>query len=128
MIKKRMFGELELAILKVFNNQSILTVKQVQEALKGDDKYTTIMTVMNRLVEKKELERQRNGQQYEYWVNAAKPSSSFSLLDRLKQKIFGGKSSTMISFLIESGGDITDQELDEMEKFIKQVKKSRRHS
>lgn len=94
--------------------------------LGGDDKYTTIMTVMSRLVEKKELQRERIGLQYRYSINALKTSAPSSLLERLKQKIFGGKSASMISYLIESGDDITDAELAEMEKLINAVKKARK--
>jgi len=46
----------------------------------------------------------------------------------LKQKIFGGKSTTMISYLLESSNDITDRELEEMEKLIRELKESRKQS
>ena len=52
MIAKREFGELELIILKTFEGRDKLTVKEVLSLLGGEDKYTTIMTVMNRMVEK----------------------------------------------------------------------------
>lgn len=94
--------------------------------LGGEDKYTTIMTVMSRLVEKQELQRERIGLQYQYSINKSKISAPSSLLERLKQKIFGGKSASMISYLIESGDDITDAELAEMEKLINAVKKTRK--
>lgn len=128
MREKRVFGELELAILKVFGKHDKLTVKDVLEFLGGADKYTTVMTVMNRLVEKNQLARERIGQQYEYWVNQAVVSGPKGLLEKLKQKIFGGKSVSMISFLIESGEDITDKELAEMEILIRQKKKERQSS
>lgn len=123
MREKRVFGELEMAILKIFSKKDNLTVKDVQAALGGEDKYTTIMTVMNRLVEKKELKRTRLGLQYEYCINHAGQDVSVGILERLKQRIFGGKSVSMINFLIESSDDITDKELAEMEKLIQQKKK-----
>jgi predicted transcriptional regulator len=126
MTKKRIFGELELAILALFKSHQQLTVKEVLKMLGGEDKYTTIMTVMSRLVEKKELQRERIGLQYQYSINESKASAPSSLLERLKQKIFGGKSASMISYLIESGDDITDAELAEMEKLINEVKKTRK--
>lgn len=122
---KRVFGELELAILKIFKGHFKYTVRDVLMALGGEDKYTTIMTVMNRLVEKKVLIRERNGQQYDYWMNQSAQESSPSLLDKLKQKIFGGNTATMASYLIESG-EISDSELAEIEKLIKNVRQSRK--
>lgn len=126
MTKKRNFGELELTILTLFKSHPQLTVKEVLKMLGGEDKYTTIMTVMSRLVEKQELQRERIGLQYQYSINKSKISAPSSLLERLKQKIFGGKSASMISYLIESGDDITDAELAEMEKLINAVKKTRK--
>ena len=128
---KRVFGELELAILKIFQrhekDQKRFTVRDILSALGAHDKYTTIMTVMNRLVEKKLLERVRSGQQYEYWFNTACQSESLSLFDKLKQRIFGGNSASMASYLIESS-DVTDAELLEMENLIREIRHTRRHS
>ncbi len=126
MTKKRIFGELELAILSLFKTHEQLTVKEVLKMMGEDDKYTTIMTVMSRLVEKKELQRERIGLQYHYSMNLSKKSVPSSLLERLKAKIFGGRSASMISYLLESGDDITEEELSEMEKLIHEVKKARK--
>jgi predicted transcriptional regulator len=124
MTKKRIFGELELAILSLFKTHEQLTVKDVLKMMGAGDKYTTIMTVMSRLVEKKELQRERIGLQYHYSMNRSKKPSH--LLERLKQKIFGGRSASMISYLLESGDDITEEELSEMEKLIHEVKKAKK--
>jgi len=126
MEKKRVFGELELAILQIFRSNEKLTVREVLESLRGDDKYTTIMTVMSRMVEKKLLARQRVGQQYEYWINETAQTTQPNFLDKLKQKIFGGKSASMVSYLLESSNDITDVELEAMEKIIHELKESRK--
>jgi predicted transcriptional regulator len=126
MTKKRIFGELELAILALFKAHEQLTVKDVLKLMGAGDKYTTIMTVMSRLVEKKELQRERIGLQYHYSINPSKKSAPSSLLERLKAKIFGGRSASMISYLLESGDDITEEELAEMEKLIHEVKKVRK--
>ncbi len=126
MTKKRIFGELELAILALFKTHEQLTVKDVLKLMGAGDKYTTIMTVMSRLVEKKELQRERSGLQYHYSMNPWKKSAPSSLLERLKAKIFGGRSASMISYLLESGDDITEEELAEMEKLIHEVKKARK--
>ena len=124
MTKKRIFGELELAILALFKTHEQLTVKDVLKFMGEDDKYTTIMTVMSRLVEKNELQRERIGLQYHYSMNQSKKPSH--LLERLKQKIFGGRSVSMISYLLESGEDITEAELAEMERLIHEVKKAKK--
>lgn len=122
---KRIFGELELAILSVFQKEgSSYTVREVLQALGREDKYTTIMTVMNRLVAKSELHRDREGHSYRYSIQTDKPR--FSLFEKWRQKIFGGNSASMISCLLESGQDITEQELLQIEQLIDLAKRKRK--
>ena len=59
MLAKREFGELELAVLKILEQRQPLTIKEVLISLGGEDKYTTIMTVMNRIVEKGSFKEKR---------------------------------------------------------------------
>ena len=121
-MEKRIFGELELAILNVFKKDgSACTVRDVLQTLGREDKYTTIMTVMNRLVTKGELHRERIGQSYHYYIQTQKPR--FSLFEKWRQKIFGGNSALMIRYLLESGQDISKEELLQIEKLIDQAKK-----
>jgi len=120
MAKKRVFGELELAILRIVRSRNRVTVREVQEALEGKDHYTTVMTVMNRLVIKKELQRERVGRHYEYWAESSLPS--LSLLERLKQRIFGGRSVAMISHLIETNERLSQEDLEELERLIERAK------
>lgn len=119
---KRIFGELELAILNIFQKEkTTCTVRDILEALGSEDKYTTIMTVMNRLVEKGELHREREGQAYRYSLQTKK--GRYSLFEKWKQKIFGGHSAGMISYLLESSEDITEDELLQIEELIRQARK-----
>lgn len=119
---KKAFGELELQILQIFKAGKRLTVREVQQLLGGNDKYTTIMTVMNRLAEKKQLARERIGIQYAYWIVPSKAKIP-SFIEQFKQKIFGIKTSQMVSYLIEAADDITNEDLIEMEKMIAKAKR-----
>lgn len=121
---KRAFGDLEQDILQLFQSGSRLTVRQVQALLGDEDKYTTIMTVMYRLFQKKRLARERVGAHFEYWILHPEASRS-SFLAQLKKKLFGMKTSSLISHLIESSTDITDHELVEIEKLIREARKKR---
>ena len=109
---KRSFGELETSILSLFKSEEKKTVKEVLIQLGNSDKYNTIMTVMNRLVEKKVLGRERKGLQCIYWVAGAR-----------KIPLMGLKPINLVNHLIDS--DITDSELDEISKLIEAAKKKR---
>lgn len=118
MEEKRVFGELELAIFNILKEKQPLSVLEVQQKLRDLDRYTTIMTVLNRLVAKKELRREKEGKKYLYWIE--EKVSSFNLLKRIKEKVFQGKTSMMIRYLIDQEENI---DFKEIEKIIEQAKK-----
>lgn len=121
---KRVFGELELQILHIFKSGKRKTVKEVQIELGGLDNYNTIMTVMTRLAEKKQLARERKGLQYEYWL--LNSSDSISFINSLKQKLFGVKASILINHLIERVDDLSEENFEEMEKMIQKARISKK--
>jgi predicted transcriptional regulator len=63
-------GPLEQKILSVvWNSSQHCTVTHVLEVLQADDKqlaYTTVMTILNRLVEKGYLSREKHGRSFSY--------------------------------------------------------------
>lgn len=121
---KRAFGELESQILYIMQSGERQTVKDVHKALGGHDNYNTVMTVMSRLAEKKILGRERVGLQYEYWLLSKERSLSF--LDMIKQKFSQVKTSALVSYLIESADDLSDEEIEEMHKMLNKIKNSKK--
>jgi len=124
-MSKRAFGELELAILQILKGGERMSVSDVHKALGAEDKYTTILTVMNRLVVKKQLHSEREGMKNSYWIQASKTQIP-SFLDQFKKKIFGVKTTTLVSYLINSAEDLSDEDLSEMQKMIETAKAQRK--
>lgn len=62
----RVLGELEAKILEVVWAHQQATVKEVTDALGSAANLKTTMTVMNRMVEKRLLRRERRGRAYFY--------------------------------------------------------------
>ncbi len=112
------FGELELSILKIIRECGRVTVREVYEKLGSEGGYTTIMTVMSRMVDKGELVREKEGKQYAYWIASQNESSSKNILKRIQDKIFAGKPTAMVSYLLDADSEISDQDLEEIEKLI----------
>lgn len=121
---KRAFGELESQILHLLKSGARKTVKDVHRALGGTDNYNTVMTVMSRLAEKNQLIREKVGIQYEYWINSS--SNTVSLMDKIKKKFFGIRTTELVSHLIESADDLSDEDLAEMEKIVKKARADRK--
>lgn len=124
-MSKRRFGELENTILRVLASGKRMTVKEVHAALGEENNYNTIMTVMYRLSKKGILARERLGVQFEYWlITSTKNVPTF--FETLKQKIIGIKTPELISYLIETNQEITDEEFDEVERLIKKAKEEKK--
>ncbi|MEK7637416.1 MAG: BlaI/MecI/CopY family transcriptional regulator [Patescibacteria group bacterium] len=80
--RKYVFGALEQAIMDVAWRLSTVTVRDVVDAIRGRQvAYTTVMTVMNRLVARQVLKRQLNA------------SGAFMYRPRLSRETFCAKAS-----------------------------------
>lgn len=119
---KLAFGELELLVLKAIQELGRVTVHDVYKKLGSKGSYTTIMTVMSRMASKNELMREKEGKQYVYWTTSQNKASSKNILKRIQDKIFGGNPIRMISYLLETNQDISEKELEEIEKLIQKRK------
>lgn len=123
-VERRAFGELETEILNILKDGNRHTIKEVQRKLGGGDNYNTVMTVMSRLAQKKILNRERMGLHYEYWVPSPRDSQSF--FDKIKYKFLGIKTSALVSYLIDSAEDLSDDEIEEMEKMLQKARKKQK--
>jgi len=78
-----------------------------------------------RLSQKKILNRERVGLQYEYWLSD--PTSKVpSFFEQIKKKFFGLKTSQMVSYLIDSADDISEEDLEEMEKMLERARTNKK--
>ena len=118
---RREFGELESAIIKLLDKYEQLNVEKTKQFLGGKDRYTTVLTVMKRLYEKKELKRVKVGRSFEY--SLAKKSPNLGILNRIKRSLFSNSSLEMISYLIEGEKKLNRSDLQELEKLIKKARK-----
>lgn len=124
---KLSFGELELSILKIVRELGQATVRDVYKSLGCEGSYTTIMTVMSRMADKGELMRKKEGKQYTYWIDSQNESPSKNILQRIQDKIFGGKPTAMVSYLLEADQEISDEDLEEIEKLIQKRRSEKKN-
>jgi len=122
-MSKRVFGELECAILHCLEGRGEQTVRQVYEALGSLGSYTTVMTVMSRMVEKGILVRQKSGRLYLYRKAEVKGAFVHAFLQRVKKLVFREKTVSLVRYLIEGDPNITEGELVELEKLIHQKRR-----
>ena len=125
-MRKRGFGELELSILQTVQKLGRVTVRDVYASLGNKGSYTTVMTVMSRMADKGELMREKEGKQYFYWIEATNQAPAKNTLQRIQDKIFGSKSTAMVSYLLEAGQGLSDQELTEIEELIQKCRSEKK--
>jgi predicted transcriptional regulator len=89
----RIFGELEARIVETLWDLDQGTVHQVCQHMGDDPNYKTVMTVMNRLVDKGMLVRERKGRAYVYGVTENRET----FLAQVASQVVGG--------LLEDFGD-----------------------
>ncbi len=115
MNERKLPGELEMLITRTLQNLQKASVTQISAALDNQYVYTTILTVLSRLYYKKVLNREKIGRQYFYSLR----EKNHSILERIKQQLFNGKTSSMIHYLLETSEDISDKELEAIQKLLR---------
>lgn len=90
-----LLGELELAIMRIVWTRDTVTVRDVRDALAHTRPlaYTTVMTVMGRLVEKGLLATTKQGKTYQYQAIQTPDAFKAQAVGRLVQALlrdFGG--------------------------------------
>ena len=119
--------ESEWAILQVVWERQPCSAPEVQETLLSKKKwaYTTVKTIMDRMVKKGLLnvEKIRNLNLYRSAVTQKQARKSE--ITRTIKRAFEGAISPMMQFLVENE-NITDAEIDSLEKLIRDKKKNRK--
>lgn len=116
----RVFGELEAKIMEAVWDLEEPTVQSVCDYLGPSTNYKTVMTVLNRLVEKDALSRQRVSRAFIY-----RPRQSREVfLSRVSRAIMGGLvrdfGSVAVAQFVETLDEIDPEQLAELERLVQQ--------
>ncbi|WP_223590273.1 BlaI/MecI/CopY family transcriptional regulator [Neobacillus bataviensis] len=124
----RFFGPLEAKIMNILWNGNEMSIKEVQHQLENEKpiNFNTVMTVMNRLVDKniltKRLERRTSLfkplKSKEDFINHQSKKLTENLLDE-----FGG---LVVNHMLDSLKDVDDLLLQKLEYKLEQLKKDRK--
>ena len=113
---------LELEILKVLWERSPLPVRDVQEALASGRarrqlSYSSVITVMNIMVGKQFLERQKQGKAFFYHPAISRKRVHRGVLADLLDRVFDGSPKAMLLELLDTA-DIDENELEELRRLV----------
>lgn len=139
--------ELELQILKILWRDGPMLVRDVRKALadgpvddqlRDDDQprpaaqargrklaHTTVITILNTMVEKKYLRRTRDANAYVYHPRIAARDTTQRMLADLVERVFDGSAGAVMLSLLETT-DIDDDELNQVRQLIDRIAKEKR--
>lgn len=123
---RKKLTDLEALIMGiVWDADGPVTVRYVYENIQSKRKlaYTTVMTVMGRLVDKQVLDRDKSGRAYLYAPLVTKSAMLGTSLKSLADQYFGGAVPSLVSHLLEH--DVNDDQLAEIQKEIRKLRKSK---
>ena len=120
----RMFGELEAKVMEAVWDLNEPTVQAVCDYLGPGYNYKTVMTVLNRLVEKDALTRQRVSRAFIYRPRQSRDA----FLCRVSRAIMGGLvrdfGSLAVAQFVETLDEIDPEQLAELERMVQQRRRA----
>jgi predicted transcriptional regulator len=117
----KQLGELEADVLNVCWEKEQATVHDVRDALqpRRDLAYTTVMTVMTRLVDKGLLRRHKEGRAYVYAPAHGREQVAGSLLRSLVDRFYKGATLSAVAHLLQTEEDVDEAELERLEALLR---------
>ncbi|MCG3210272.1 MAG: hypothetical protein FOGNACKC_03903 [Anaerolineae bacterium] len=117
------FGELEARLVEAVWKLNEASVQEVIDYLGGDLNYKTTMTVLNRLVEKGVLQRQKSGRAFVYSATATRQDLLAGVFDRMVRGMFNAEFREIaLAQMVATAEAVDPQILDELSRLIQQRK------
>ncbi len=121
------FSENEWLILEAVWVQEPCTAPAIQEILQQEKNwaYTTVKTLMDRMVKKGLLKAEKVRTLYFYRAAVSPRQAKKREISRTLKRAFDGALTPMMQFLLEEES-VSDQELDQLEQLIQERRKKRK--
>ncbi|MDF2068020.1 BlaI/MecI/CopY family transcriptional regulator [Bacillus sp. Cr_A10] len=123
----RFFGPLEAKIMDILWNDVEMTIKDVQQVLdreKGTN-FNTVMTVMNRLVEKGILQKRTEGRSSLYKPVLSRDQFLHTQSKEMTNELMDEFGTVVVSHMLDALEDVDDDLVAKLEKKIKELKKDK---
>jgi predicted transcriptional regulator len=122
---------LELEILKILWQESPLAVGEIRDRLAGagrDNAHTSVITMLNIMVDKGFLEKRKQGRGFFYWPVVTLQETTGKMLNDLVERAFEGSARQLMLSLLEQQDGIDEAELIELRQLINRKVREQRGS
>ncbi|NRD78608.1 BlaI/MecI/CopY family transcriptional regulator [Bacillus sp. BRMEA1] len=125
----RFFGPLEAKIMEILWNGNEMSIKEVQQLIEKERmiNFNTVMTVMNRLVEKKLLVKRIEGRTSFYRPMKTKTEFIDEQSKKLTENLLDEFGEMVVNHMLDSLEDVNQNLLDKLEQKLNQLKKGKRN-
>lgn len=96
------FGRLQLAVLRVLWRDGECTVEEICRELppEHDVAYSTVSTVLSRLLDRDVVSRRKEGRSYRYRAELEEDQVRGSMVEELMDRVFGGDPARLVGHLL----------------------------
>ena len=121
----RFFGPLEAKIMDVLWNGAEMTIKGVQQVLEREKStnFNTVMTVMNRLVDKEILLKRMEGRSFLYKPVLSREEFLTTQSKEMTNELMDEFGSVVVSHMLDALEDVDDALVAKLEQKIIELKK-----
>ena len=106
-------GDRELDVMAVLWEAGSGTVGEVRDKLSDDLAYTTVLTILRNLEQKKFVRRVEEGRGHRYFPRVEQESAQRSAVSRLVSQLFKGSPQALLAQLVDEHG-VSAEELKEL--------------
>jgi len=119
----RQFGDLQIAILRVLWQREEATVEEICDDLapEHDVAYSTVSTVLSRLLDQEVVSRRKEGRRFVYRAELAEDEVRGSMVKELLERAFGGDPARLVGHLLRRD-ELGDADLDRLRELIEERK------
>ncbi len=127
MTKANQLSRRERQIMDAIYRLGEASVKDVMENIPDAPSYSSVRTLLGKLLEKGHLDHRESGLKYVYFPTIERGAASQSALSNLVKTFFSDSPYLAVNSLLDmAASDLSSAELAELEKLIKQKKQSKK--
>jgi predicted transcriptional regulator len=112
-----LFTDRELDVMAVLWDCGSATVAEVQERMRDELAYTTVLTILRTLEDKGHVRHEEEGRAYRYFPEVAREEAGASAVRRLVRKLFAGSPELLLTHLVAERG-LTAEQLERMRSYL----------
>ncbi len=125
MVKASKLSRRERQIMDILYRLEEASAKDVMENLEDDLNYSSVRTFLRKMEEKGHIKHRESGKKYLYSPLVDREKASLTALSNLVKTFFSGSSVMAVNSLLDlNPEDISQEEIQQLEKLIEKKKKS----